>query len=474
MEGNLALYPVLRKDLILRYEPDYLGQGFYALRDTYNWQTHTFNKDGFLLLREIAKGCNLEQLARFISSQTSAQKKPAEQLSQFIAPLVAMGLVSLSDYPKPQPALLLSTKLRPMAVLPVSPMRFPTEVDLLLTAACNQRCKHCLIPLKPKRTKNELGTKEVMGLLDQLDRYGTFMVRFSGGEIFTRPDIHEILDYAASKRFGLRILSNATLFSPEVIQSCARIAELKNWGFVISVSLDGASAYSHDWLRSLPGSFIKTTRAIKALTESSVICTLETVLHKKNIRELDKLADLCLSLGVSGWNIHPVDHLNRATRNSDTLLDTPELAALAPQLETISKRVGGKIDMQIDYRHHTPFIKKIARHQFNSRYLKLPENVCQAGLYSMSIGPTGKIYPCNYAVGYPELEMGDMKQSSLLDLWHNPSWQKFRGGWQLRELTSCSSCTHNKLCGISHCRVYPAVTLKDFYGPMPECIEALK
>lgn len=55
-----------------------------------------------------------------------------------------------------------------------------------LTTRCNFRCKHCFID---DYGKDGFSKEEIFMLLDNLRKFGVYAVEFTGGEIFTRPDI---------------------------------------------------------------------------------------------------------------------------------------------------------------------------------------------------------------------------------------------------------------------------------------------
>src|SRR2546425_495497 len=91
-------------------------------------------------------------------------------------------------------------------------LHIPLSVHLDLTMRCNERCVHCyrLIERRP-----ELTTDEVKALLDDLARAGTLYLTFSGGEIFLRKDLFELVEHARRLHFDVRLKSNALLVTPE-------------------------------------------------------------------------------------------------------------------------------------------------------------------------------------------------------------------------------------------------------------------
>src|SRR5436190_10347045 len=88
----------------------------------------------------------------------------------------------------------------------------PLSVHIDLTMRCNERCIHCyrVIERRP-----ELTTDELKALLDDVARAGTLYLTFSGGEVFLRKDLFELIEHARRLRFDVRLKSNALLITPE-------------------------------------------------------------------------------------------------------------------------------------------------------------------------------------------------------------------------------------------------------------------
>src|SRR5439155_1738778 len=88
----------------------------------------------------------------------------------------------------------------------------PLSVHVDLTMRCNERCIHCyrVIERRP-----ELTTEELKALLEDVARAGTLYLTFSGGEVFLRKDLFELIEHARRLRFDVRLKSNALLITPE-------------------------------------------------------------------------------------------------------------------------------------------------------------------------------------------------------------------------------------------------------------------
>src|SRR5215468_1942211 len=83
----------------------------------------------------------------------------------------------------------------------------PLSVHVDLTMRCNERCVHCYRVVERRRP--ELTTEELVGLLGDLARAGTLYLTFSGGEVFLRRDLFELIAHAKRLRFDVRLKTNA-------------------------------------------------------------------------------------------------------------------------------------------------------------------------------------------------------------------------------------------------------------------------
>jgi len=99
----------------------------------------------------------------------------------------------------------------------------PLSVHIDLTMRCNERCIHCyrVIERRP-----ELTTAELQALLGDLARVGVLYLTFSGGEVFLRPDLMELIAHARRLHFDVRLKSNALLITPAKAERLRALADL--------------------------------------------------------------------------------------------------------------------------------------------------------------------------------------------------------------------------------------------------------
>ena len=84
-----------------------------------------------------------------------------------------------------------------------------------------------------------------------------------------------------------RLLSNGTLLTKENVQ---KLKQAKvNY---VDVSIDGASAKTHDEFRGVPGTFDKAVAGLKNCVEADLCVCIATTVGKNNLEEMPAIIDL--------------------------------------------------------------------------------------------------------------------------------------------------------------------------------------
>src|SRR5574341_758960 len=136
----------------------------------------------------------------------------------------------------------------------------PKWIAWEITRRCNLRCVHCRSSSELSSAAGGFSTAEALKFVDELAAYAKPVLVLSGGEPLLRPDLWEIA--ARGTELGLRmcIATNGLLVDD------AACEQMKKAGIrMVSLSLDGATAATHDDFRSQPGAFDATVRASQRL-----------------------------------------------------------------------------------------------------------------------------------------------------------------------------------------------------------------
>jgi radical SAM protein with 4Fe4S-binding SPASM domain len=166
----------------------------------------------------------------------------------------------------------------------------PIGVHFDLTYRCHHRCYHCYIPREWRQGHGpgpELSTAQIKDILEQLASAGTFFLSFSGGEIFLREDLFEVLEYARKLNFAITLFTSGTKGL-----SLKELNFLTDLGIeVLLVSFFSLDAKVHDAITGIPGSWLKVWRLLNHCLEINLRVGLNAPVLAANSPEIPALQD---------------------------------------------------------------------------------------------------------------------------------------------------------------------------------------
>jgi radical SAM protein len=190
---------------------------------------------------------------------------------------------------------------RPVRLLHHDAAERPFIVIWEVTRACQLACTHCRADAIRARNPFELTTDEGRRLLDDLASFGSPrpLVVLTGGDPFERPDLPELVAHGTSIGLSMAL-------SPSVTDRLTRpvLAELHAAGAkAVSLSLDGASAHTHDSFRGVDGVFDATLQAARMVRDVGLRLQINTTVTRGNVHELPRMLASVLDLGASLWSV---------------------------------------------------------------------------------------------------------------------------------------------------------------------------
>jgi len=343
------------------------------------------------------------------------------------------------------------------------------------TNACNLRCRHCYQNAE-KPTSDELSTEKRLEIIDQLDEANVASIAFSGGEPLMRRDFFEVAEYAAKKGIYVSVATNGTLITEHVVK------RLKAAGVSYAeVSLDGASAETHDAFRGVPGSFDRTIEGIKNLVKEGIYTCIASTATKGNLAEIPSIVKLAKALHVNRFiifnfiptgrgqeivnaDLSPIErerlleylHSELMKGDLETLSTAPQYSrvclqrSLTDQDGRLSPTHFASVDLHGQTKHLAEFI-----------------GGCGAGRMYCAIQPNGLVTPCVFM----PIVIGDLKKDDLLSIWKTSS---VLGDLCDRERLKgrCGHCQYKHVCGGCRARAY--AYYGDYLAPDPGCIRELE
>ena len=135
----------------------------------------------------------------------------------------------------------------------------PAPSGLGCNPALQSGLLHCRAAAGSGPYADELTTAEGKKLLDDLATLGQVVVILTGGEPLLRDDIFDLAAYGHGLGHRMVMAVNGTLLTPAIA------LRLKAAGIQrLSISIDGATAGSHDRLRAVEGAYAGALNGIAA------------------------------------------------------------------------------------------------------------------------------------------------------------------------------------------------------------------
>lgn len=316
----------------------------------------------------------------------------------------------------------------------------PISIHFELTQKCNLRCIHCLFT---HNSKNELLTGEVCKILLELKELGVFNLALSGGEIFMRKDIGDILDFLTFQRFMVSLYTNGTLLNKSMIKKIAALKPSE-----VQISVYGATADIHDYITSVKGSFNKTINNIKELSYAGVSVLFKGFLLKDNFHQRWQMAELADSLGVLrafDFNLIPMENSNIS--NLSTGLTIEQLKKIYQEVATEGLILRNNVKIK-------------------ARDSQLPKGgsvICNPGRINGCIVSNGDVFPCPTL----RIPMGNLREKSFEEIWKTDKMDSLRY-MKVEDLRTCSVCPTLKYC--NRCPGVAYLETGNFLGPAPSAV----
>jgi mycofactocin radical SAM maturase len=250
------------------------------------------------------------------------------------------------------------------------------------------------------------------------------------------------MEYAHTKGMVTCISTNGTLITDEVA------ARLDNPLVYIQVSLDGATPESNDAVRG-QGSFKKIIKGLECLRKRNIEVSINTVLTRRSINELDRLEALAAEYGAKF-------RVSRFRPSGRGQASWSQLNINKNQMLAFSDWLDGHLAVSTGDSFFS-----ISTEERRSLGL----NMCGACKLTCCISPEGKVYPCAFLQDEDFLA-GRLPEEDFSEMWAtSPVFHSFRR----LEIKSCESCHRFDLCH-GGCPAIAFHTQRKLGIPDPGCL----
>jgi len=325
----------------------------------------------------------------------------------------------------------------------------PKSFDISLTGKCNLHCKYCFYA-EEMQSRPDLPLEQWQTFFEELGHLAVRDVCLSGGEVFVRPDLWELIDSVIANRMRYSILTNGTLLANNIIQEF-EIGKRRKRLSSIQVSIDGSCPEVHDKSRG-NGSFDKAVRGLRLLKKAGFPVTSRVTVNRYNVDDLENICRLLLDdIGLGSFGTNDAMPMGAGCSNQASIALLPEqqvramksLARLAERYDGRVQATAGPLAKWRGYRemeHAKETGEKTTTWQMG--YL----TACGCMYSKLSVHHEGLITPCNILA---KLEMGRMNVDSLREIWKtHPTLQALKDRRQIPmdRVPGCEDCEWAPFC----------------------------
>jgi SynChlorMet cassette radical SAM/SPASM protein ScmF len=313
-----------------------------------------------------------------------------------------------------------------------------TTYYMYLTGGCNLACRHCWIA--PTYQANgstgghldyglyEIAIKEALPL-------GLRNIKFTGGEPLLHPDFVRMADYATEQNLSTVMETNGTLITPKL----ARHLKEKTSLWFISVSMDGATAASHDHMRNVPGSFERARKGILDLIDAGYRPQIIMSLYPGNVGEIEALVRWAEKVGCGSvkFNLLQPSGRGEQMKHRGEFLDISELVKLGHWVEDELRTT---VSIPLFYSWPMAF-------HTMGRLLNTQGELCNIENI-LGVLASGHLAMCGIGSQEPDLVYGQLGKQSVREIWvSEPVGLKFHDTIIGSLKGICSECIH-----LNHCK----------------------
>lgn len=334
-----------------------------------------------------------------------------------------------------------------------------------LTEGCNLACRHCWLSPKFDTTGEKYPTLPVEMFemaIQEAKPLGLKGVKLTGGEPLLHPQFKTLLEIIRNEDLALTIETNGLLCTPEVAKEIA-----KSSNRFVSVSIDGADAVTHDWMRGIPGSFKQARQAIRNLVETGTRPQIIMSIMRCNADQVDDVVRLAEELGSNSVKFNIVQPTGRGEiiHEGTNGLEVDEIIELGRYVDT-ELASNTKLWLFFDYPMAFRPLSRIASGH--------SDGMCGI-LGILGVMADGHYALCGIGKHLPELTFGVVSKDRIEGIWReNNTLQILRDGLPNRMDGICSRCLMKNYC-LGSCIAQNYYSTGSLWAPFwfCECAETL-
>jgi SynChlorMet cassette radical SAM/SPASM protein ScmF len=336
------------------------------------------------------------------------------------------------------------------------------QIYFYLTEGCNLACRHCWLAPgfdADGSTYPTLPVELFETAIREGKPLGLHEIKLTGGEPLLHPQFTRLLEIVRREELKLTIETNGMLCSPAVAREIARSADR-----FVSVSIDGADAATHEWVRGVQGSFEKACQAVRNLIAKDTSPQIIMTIMRRNADQVDAMVRMAELLGASSVKFNIVQPTARGQRLHDNgeALSIAELIQLGRHIET---KLAPSTHVPLFYDYPLAF-RSLSRIASGDGC-----DICGI-LGILGVIPTGRYALCGIGENVRELVFGRVGEDPLEMVWHeNEILKELREGMPAKLSGVCTCCLMKYRC-LGSCIAQNYYETKSLWAPFWFCQQA--
>jgi SynChlorMet cassette radical SAM/SPASM protein ScmF len=338
------------------------------------------------------------------------------------------------------------------------------QIYFYLTEGCNLRCRHCWIAPKYQSEENlypALDLDLFKSIITQAKPLGLTGVKLTGGEPLLHPETKEILEYIRTEDLRLIVETNGVLCTPEMAEKMAACK-----GTFVSVSLDGAEAETHEWVRGVEGCFDEAIDGLRNLVSAGLRPQVIMSIMRQNKDQIEQIVRLAEGLGAGSVKFNIVQPTARGKKmhSSGEALDIEELVDLGRWVE---HTLSAATDLNLYYDHPMAF------RPLGKVFGQNGDGCGTCGILSiLGVLANGSYALCGIGETVSDLVFGHAGIDKLEHVWTNtPVLKKIREELPRGLEGICGDCLMKETC-LGSCLAQNYYRNKSLWEPFWFCEEA--
>lgn len=346
----------------------------------------------------------------------------------------------------------------------------PFTIAWEVTRACAYACVHCRANALHQRDPRELSTDEAKALIERLAAFENHPILiFTGGDPMMRPDLFELIKYAAERGLRCSLTPTATALPTKERLEKARDAGIRR----VALSLDAPRPEIHDDFRQVKGSWQRTMKALHRAHGVGLSVQVNTTVAKHNVDILHEMVPFIQEVGAVQWSVFflvptgraMVEQMVSAQQHEKVFNWLYDLSQNAPfDIKATAAPMYRRVAIERKRAENTgkPVTFQSAGFQYADG-LHRPTKGVNDGNGFLFISHTGEIQPS----GFLPVTAGMVREHDIVDVYRNSQiFKDLRNPDKYKGV--CGTCEYRDVCGGQRGRAYGITG--DYLESDPACV----